>query len=98
MGKMNRLANIINNLNYEELKAIEKDFNNGNIERLIKDRLLHFEQGKKICPVCYRTIDENDEHFTLIFGPQEFKKKANFCGLDCLEFFIAKIKDIRETK
>lgn len=95
---MNRLGSIIDTLGYEELKNIEKDLNEGNIERLIKEKLLQFEKGRKICPVCYRTINEGDEHFTLIFGPDDFKKKASFCGVDCLEFFISKIKGMRNDK
>jgi len=95
---MNELINVINNLSYEELKNIEKDLNQGNIERLIKEKLLHFEKGRRICPICYRTINEGDEHFTLIFGPNDFKKKASFCGVDCLEFFISKIKEVGENR
>jgi len=96
VGKMNQLKKIIDDMNYDDLKLLQKDLNSGNIEKLIKDRLLYFEKGRKICPVCYRTIEENDEHFTLVFGPKDFKKKANFCGLDCLGFFISKIKEVRE--
>lgn len=92
---MNRLVNIINGLGYEELKSIERDLSEGNIERLIKDKLLQFEKGEKICPVCYRHIEDNEENFTLLFGPKGFQKKATFCGIDCLEFFISKVKDIR---
>ncbi len=93
---MNQLARMINEMEYDDLKLLQKDLDSGNIERLIKERLLYFEKGRKICPVCYRTIGENDEHFTLVFGPHNFKKKAHFCGLDCLGFFISKIKEIRE--
>lgn len=92
---MNRLAHMIGNLGYEDLRSIEKDLNEGNIEKLIKERLLYFEKDRKICPVCYKTIDEDDDHFTLMFGPADFRKKAKFCGIDCLEFFINKIKNIR---
>jgi hypothetical protein len=94
---MNKLAGIIDNLNYDELKAIKKDLDSGNIERLIKEKIMHFDKGRKICPVCYRTIEGDDEHFTLIFGSSDFKKKASFCALDCLEFFISKIKETRKT-
>ena len=91
---MNKLTSIIKSLSYEEIKALERDLNEGNIEKLIKDRLLQFEKGKRICPVCYKTIEEGDEHYTLTFGPKDFKKKATFCGVDCLEFFISKVKGL----
>ncbi len=94
---MNRLLDIINNLNYDELMAIEKDLHAGNIEKLIKQRIMQFDKGRKICPICYKTIAEYDEHFTLTFGPNDFRKKASFCGLDCMQFFISKIKKQGKT-
>ena len=93
---MNKLTGIISNLGFEELRALEKDLDSGNIERLIKERIMQFDRSRKICPICYRTIEECDEHFTLTFGPNDFKKKASFCGLDCLEIFISRIKEARE--
>jgi hypothetical protein len=34
----------------------------------------------------------------LIFGPKDFRKKASFCALDCLEYFIEKIKKEKKAK
>ena len=90
---MNKLAEIINSLNYEDLKKIEMDLNGGHISKLLRKRLEHFEKTSKVCPVCYKEIVDDSEAFTLIFGPPDFRKKASFCALDCLEFFINQIKN-----
>ena len=92
MGKLN---NIISSMNYGELKAIEKDLYEGNIARLIKHRKSGFEHlfSEKICPTCGNSIKENEAPFKLVFGPADFKKKASFCGLDCLSFFVKKLEN-----
>lgn len=90
---MNKLNDVISSLNYEDLKKIEKDLNEGHISKLISAKLKKMDQNKKVCPVCYKDIPEGEEAFTLMFGPSDFRKKASFCALDCLEFFISQIKE-----
>ena len=89
---MNKLKNIIENLNQEELEYLKNDIKTGNMERLINKRLFEKinNQTNKICPVCHSNIGEDS--LTLIFGPKGLRKKASFCALDCLEYFINKIK------
>ena len=90
---MNKLSNIISGMNYREIKAIEKDLYEGNIARLLKERKRGFERliGEKICPTCGRTLEE-EPPYILVFGPSDFKKKAGFCGTDCLSFFVKKLE------
>jgi len=90
---MNKLSEIINSLNYEDLRMIEKDIEEGNVSKIVRKRIEQYERSSKTCPVCYKEIVEGNEAFTLIFGSPDFKKKASFCALDCLEFFISKIKN-----
>jgi hypothetical protein len=90
---MNKLNDMINSMNYEDLKKIERDLNEGHISKLINTRLKKIDQNKKICPICYKDIMEGEEAFTLTFGPSDFKKKASFCALDCLEFFISQMRE-----
>jgi len=89
---MNKLARIIEDLDEEELNLIRKDLEAGNIARLINKKLQdrREEDFNKVCPVCHTPITE--ESLTLIFGPKDLRKKASFCAMDCLEYFIAKIK------
>jgi hypothetical protein len=89
---MNRLANLIANLDEENLNLIKKDLEAGNIERLINKKLQEKKEKdfNKVCPVCQAPIEE--ENFTLVFGPKGLRKKASFCAMDCLEYFLNKIK------
>jgi hypothetical protein len=92
---MNRLAGIINAMNYKELKEIQKDLAEGNIGRLIKARLDQIEKTigyEKVCPTCDSKISEDTAKYTLMFGPADFRKKASFCGLDCLTFFAGRLR------
>ena len=92
---MNHLVRIINSLDYKELKAIQKDLAEGNMGKLIAERISNIEKSigfDKTCPTCENKINENEARYTLIFGPPDFKKKASFCGHDCLTFFLDKIK------
>jgi hypothetical protein len=88
---MNKLIRIISRLNYEELIRLQRDLRAGNIDRLIEERLsLVRPTEDNVCPVCHNKIDENS--YTLIFGHDSFRKKASFCALDCLEYFVNTIK------
>ena len=98
---MNKLAKIINELSYDELKLIKKDLAEGNIEKLINLRLKNFEEerGVIVCPVCNTSISDPDNGaLTLIFGPKDFRKKATFDASDCMEYFMEHLKRINSKK
>lgn len=94
---MNRLARLIESLDENDLKLIRKDLEAGNIDRLINIRLQEKKEAdfNKVCPVCQSQIGE--ENLTLIFGPEELRKKASFCAIDCLEYFLNKIKEEKKV-
>ena len=93
---MNKLAKLIESLDEEDLKLLKKDLKAGNIERLINKKLQdkREEDFNKVCPVCQAQIEEGS--LTLIFGPEGLRKKASFCAMDCLEYFLNKIKEERK--
>ena len=97
---MNKLAKIINDLGYEELKLIQKDLNEGHIEQLIDTRLKQFDEGKGVvCPICGANImDLENNTLTLFFGPKDFRRKATFDATDCLEYFIEHLKTMNNKK
>lgn len=86
---MNKLAAIINSMNYNDLKAIEKDLYQGNIGNLIKQNLEKIEsvQPEKICATCGTSLKK--PAYVIEFGRDDFRRRASFCGLDCLNFFIS---------
>jgi hypothetical protein len=89
---MNKLSKLISELDEEDLKLIQKDLEAGNLDKLISQKIREKTQAdfNKVCPVCQAPTDE--ESITLIFGPKGLRKKASFCALDCLEYFINRIK------
>jgi hypothetical protein len=93
---MNKLTRLIESLDEEDLRLIKQDLEAGSIEKLINHKIREQKQAdyNKVCPVCQTPIDE--ESLTLIFGPKGLRKKASFCAIDCLEYFIERIK--REKK
>ncbi len=97
---MNKLARIISELGYDELKLIQKDLNEGNIEKLVLSRLKSFDDdGATVCPVCNaQIIDPDNGGLTLFFGPKDFRRKATFDATDCLEYFITHLKNLSEKK
>jgi|SaaInlStandDraft_6_1057023.scaffolds.fasta_scaffold248426_1 hypothetical protein len=96
---MPKLNNIIGNMSYKELNAIEHDLYEGNIGKLIKHRKEAFESyfNEKICPTCGNTHKGINEGYTLFFGPKDFRKKASFCGLDCLSYYVEKLRKNKST-
>ena len=87
----NKLSKLIEHLSYEDLVNLRKDVLAGHLEQHINNRLSILEPTKSgLCPVCNSKVGA--EHLTLVFGPKEFKQKASFDGVDCLEYFLEKIK------
>ena len=93
------LKDMIDSLEYSELIKIKRDIDSGGIhlKNSLKDKIKeHQKLHQTICSTCSAEINpENTQNFTLIFGPDTFKKKASFCAIDCLEYFINKLKNIK---
>jgi hypothetical protein len=83
---MNKLAEIIRKLPEQDVLLIKKDLEEGNIGRLITERLAEFELPQRVCPVCNTPL-EDDAPYVLYFGTG-VRKKARFDALDCLQEFI----------
>lgn len=85
---MNRLANIIQGLNAQDLALIEQDLKAGNIERLIAQRRKYLSKSNEtVCPVCGAKTHK-DRGFALEFGPQDLRQQAVFDAPDCLRYFL----------
>ncbi len=85
-----KIKKVIENANLKELREL-KSYLQFQIEEIIDEinkRIEKLEESKKVCAVCGTPISEVDEPFELIFGKRGFRKKAYFCGIDCLNFFL----------
>jgi hypothetical protein len=87
---MSKVAELINQLNQEELKELKERIEKGEIKKTIENKLEAFKTNKKVCPVCNSKVGE--EGLTLFFGPADLKQKATFDGIDCLEYFLYKLR------
>lgn len=82
----------------EELEKLQHDLHKGgaHLKNLIDTKLKEKRFNKrKICATCDRELKEVESPYTLIFGPDDFQKKASFCEIDCLTYFLEKIKKIK---
>lgn len=72
---------------------------NGNldVEKEVQENIKEIEKKhSKFCTTCSNTLNlYNTNNYTLILGPEDFRKKTSFCGLDCLEYFIIKLKQMK---
>ena len=87
-------------LDYDELMRFKNDFDSGSVqikktlEEKIKKKM---KEHEKTCATCSNELNfYKPNNYTLIFGPDDFKKKASFCGLDCLGYFITKLKEVKK--
>lgn len=95
---MKRFRDVVDLLEYEELMNIKKDLNKGGdgIRILIENKIKNeIKKKNQFCAICASKIDaESKTKFTLTFGPEELEKQATFCAIDCLEYFLSKMKKV----
>ena len=84
---MNKFNKFLDELDENELSIFEKDMKDGYIQKYLDRKKEYFRIKDKTCPVCGNIV--KDDCFVLIFGEPTVRKKAHFCGIDCLEYFTA---------
>lgn len=96
-----RFEDIIEILDYNELMRFKGDLDSGaiTVKKLLEEKIKKkLKEHEKICATCSGTLSfYKSNNYTLVFGPHDFKKKASFCGLDCLEYFILKLKEMKSS-
>jgi|TARA_Y100000310_G_scaffold124950_2_gene123794 hypothetical protein len=94
-----RFEEVIEILDYNEIMRFKSDFDSGAIKlkKLLEEKIKKkLREHEKICTICSNDLNfYKSNNYTLVFGPDDFKKKASFCGLDCLEYFITKLKEVK---
>jgi hypothetical protein len=85
---MNSIFRFLDELNDEELYAFEKDMKNGTIQKFIDQKKEYFKVRDKLCTSCGNNI--NEDCLVLIYGDPRIsiRRKAHFCGTDCMEYFL----------
>lgn len=83
----------------DELKELLNDIDSGadNMRDAVAEFIDEIEgEETNICAVCGEKVKSDD--FILIFGPHSFRKQANFCAIDCMEYFLGKLKSVHNKK
>ena len=94
-----RFEDVIDVLDYNELMRFKTDIDSGaiTVKKLLEEKIKQkLKEHEKTCATCSSELNfYKTNNYTLVFGPDDFKKKASFCGLDCLGYFLIKLKDMK---
>jgi len=97
---MYRLKQFLNTLEHYDLVRLKRNIEKGDLDitKEIQEKINeHHKKHEKYCATCSNDINPYNPHsYTLLFGPEDFKKKASFCGLDCLEYFLINLKQMEK--
>lgn len=96
-----KVRDIIGSIEEDDLYKMRSDLSKGGIylKKLVDNRIKEIQNTKKgYCATCGRELKDKTNTYTLLFGPEDFKKKASFCEIDCLEYFLTGIKQVVKTK
>ena len=98
----NKLRDVVNTLDFDELIKMRNDIDGGSIhlKNLVDQEIKKNEQvHEQHCCVCSNSIHPEDtNNFTLVFGPESFRKKATFCAIDCLQYFLENMKKTKNMQ
>lgn len=88
------LEQALGKLNYAELKTLQEDLHMSVplSKHLVDKRIEELETSAGICAVCGTPMKDSPNNFVLIFGPVGVRKKSSICAIDCLEYFVKKLK------
>jgi len=92
-----RIKEILESIDEDDLYKMQSDLSNGGIflKKLVDLKLKQLEATKKgFCTTCGEQLVSKYTTYTVIWGPEDFKKKASFCEMDCLEYFLAGLRKI----
>ncbi len=91
-----KINEILNKVDHDELLKIKKDIESGGsaLKKIVDEKLKEVEAREcRVCVSCGQEINPYaGEIFTLVFGPADFRKRASFCAIDCLEYFLEHLK------
>ena len=93
---------VMDAVDFKDLLKMKKDLENGGqeinriVERKIKEEIKKHDIH---CITCTgRIIQESENNFSLSFGPEGMRRRASFCGIDCMEYFIRNLKQLIEMR
>ncbi len=98
---VNKVRDMIDSIDEEELQKLYSDLSKGgnHLKKLVNDKIQELEESKtNYCITCGKGFGDHNASFSLVFGKNNLRKKACFCEIDCLEYFVSELKKMREKK
>ncbi len=96
------IRNLLETMGHHDLVSLRQNVQKGNFNfnTLLKNTITMKEnENVKYCSMCGNDLEpQSTSNYTIMFGPEGFKKKASFCALDCMEFFVGKLKEIKNNQ
>ncbi|MBS3131407.1 hypothetical protein J4212_03160 [Candidatus Woesearchaeota archaeon] len=94
---MQQFKKFLDSMEHYELVKLKQGIENSTIDigKEIKNKIKELEKKHgSYCATCSSDIEPYSTYnYTLIFGPEDFRKKASFCGPDCIQYFLSKLKE-----
>ncbi|MGV8171198.1 MAG: hypothetical protein ACP5OA_00720 [Candidatus Woesearchaeota archaeon] len=93
---MNKVIKFLDELSDEELYEFEKDMKSGIVNKFVEQKKEYFKVKDKLCSSCGNNVGE--DCIVVIYGDPRIslRRKAHFCGTDCMEYFIN--RNIKKSK
>lgn len=93
-----KIKDIIESVGVEDLYKLQQDLSYGgkHLKKIVDEKISEVEETKSTyCLTCGKDLNKCNGSLSLTFGDEGLKKKAAFCELDCLEYFVAELKTLR---
>jgi len=85
--EISKLHDMLSQFDHDELLKFREALRFRRVHDIVDDKIRAFNNPSLVCPVCERSVSEQDD-YVLLFGPRELRRKARFCGTDCLVYFL----------
>ena len=96
-----KLKDVLDMIELEELMKIKEDIeqtSGAHLKKLVEHKIRQKKEGhdEGVCSTCLGAVQPYAvENYSLVFGPGDFKKKASFCSIDCMNNFV---KNLEKSK
>ncbi|NQU79549.1 hypothetical protein HQ545_07305 [Candidatus Woesearchaeota archaeon] len=95
-----KIDEAIGSLDYRDLVDLHEDIREGgnSIRSIVEQKIVEKEKEQgKFCAICQSDIDPHSTtNYTILLGPEGLRRKASFCAIDCLKYFITSMENRRD--
>ena len=96
------LKDIIGLMDFRELVKLRSDIDSGAIylRQIVEENIREKkEKHNKFCMPCGNRVNPYlPSNFTLVIGAEDDQRKASFCALDCIQYFLEHANKVQEEE